>query len=118
VHLVLGLLGVIWADMLSPGLLRPLVAASAVLQLQSFLICICPFSFLGWTATTSSGRGQHPRLSQESSHFVLAPSGSGSRRAGLQPAGGRLRLLLRAVAALRRRLRRLNAWLIFSARHA
>src|SRR5262249_51548087 len=40
VHLVLGLLGVIWADNLNPGLLQACVAASAVLQLQSFLICI------------------------------------------------------------------------------
>jgi putative peptide zinc metalloprotease protein len=71
VHLVLGMLGVIWADALNPGLLQACVAASAVLQLQSFLICIYPFSFLemdGYHVLEDAV--SMPRLSQESSHFV------------------------------------------------
>jgi len=74
VHLVLGLLGVIWADNLTPGLLQACVAASAVLQLQSFLICIYPFSFLEMDGyhVLEDAVGM-PRLSQESSHFVRGP---------------------------------------------
>jgi hypothetical protein len=71
VHLVLGLLGVIWADSLQPGLLQACVAASAVLQLKSFLVCIYPFSFLEMDGyhVIEDAVGM-PRLAQESLHFV------------------------------------------------
>jgi putative peptide zinc metalloprotease protein len=120
VHLALGLLGVIWADNLSPGLLQACVAASAVLQLQSFLICIYPFSFLEMD-------GYHvledvvgmPRLSQESSHFVRGPLWK--RLARIRSFRGQevvylsyfLLSLLSVLAFVG-----LNAWLILSAKHA
>lgn len=71
VHLVLGMLGVIWADALNPGLLQACVAASAVLQLKSFLICIYPFSFLEMDGyhVLEDAVGM-PRLAQESLQFV------------------------------------------------
>ena len=119
VHLVLGLLGVIWASLLSPGLLQACVAASAVLQLQSFLICISPFSFLEMDGyhVLEDAVGM-PRLAR-----ILAvrarPGLEATRfRARLQPAGDRLRPVLHDVAALRGGVRRPNAWLILSAKHA
>jgi putative peptide zinc metalloprotease protein len=71
VHLVLGMLGVIWAAALGPGLLQACVAASAVLQLKSFLICIYPFSFLEMDGyhVLEDAVGM-PRLAQESLQFI------------------------------------------------
>ena len=71
VHLVLGMLGVIWAAALGPGLLQACVAASAVLQLKSFLICISPFSFLEMDGyhVLEDAVGM-PRLAQESLQFI------------------------------------------------
>ena len=50
------------------------MAASAVLQLQSFLICIYPFSFLEMDGyhVLEDAVGM-PRLAQESSQFVRGP---------------------------------------------
>ncbi|HLF48393.1 MAG TPA: hypothetical protein VJA45_03395, partial [Methylomirabilota bacterium] len=110
----------IWADMLGPGLLQACVAASAVLQLQSFLICIYPFSFLEMD-------GYHvledvvsmPRLSQESSHFVRGSlwkrvaTGRGFSRQEVVYLSYFALSLLSVVGFVG-----LNAWLIFSARHA
>lgn len=120
VHLVLGMLGVIWADMLSPGLLQACVAASAVLQLQSFLICIYPFSFLemdGYHVLEDAV--SMPRLSQESSHFVRGTlwkrlaTGRGFNRQEIVYLSYFALSLLSVVGFVG-----LNAWLIFSARHA
>ena len=119
VHLVLGMLGVIWANALGPGLLQACVAASAVLQLQSFIVCIYPFSFLEMDGyhVLEDAVGM-PRLSQESSQFMRGT-------------------FLKRVAAWRFRRQEvvylayftlsllsvmafvgLNAWLILSAKHA
>jgi putative peptide zinc metalloprotease protein len=119
VHLVLGMLGVIWADALGPGLLQACVAASAVLQLQSFIVCIYPFSFLEMDGyhVLEDAVGM-PRLSQESSQFMR---GTFLKRAAV----GRFRrqevvylayftLSLLSVMAFVG----LNAWLILSAKHA
>jgi putative peptide zinc metalloprotease protein len=119
VHLVLGMLGVIWANALGPGLLQACVAASAVLQLQSFIVCIYPFSFLEMDGyhVLEDAVGM-PRLSQESSQFMR---GTFLKRLGL----GRFRrqevvylayftLSLLSVMAFVG----LNAWLILSAKHA
>ena len=120
VHLVLGMLGVIWADMLSPGLLQACVAASAVLQLQSFLICIYPFSFLemdGYHVLEDAV--SMPRLSQESSHFVRGTlwkrlaTGRGFSRQEAVYLSYFVLSLLSVVGFVG-----LNIWLIFSARHA
>ena len=119
VHLVLGMLGVIWANALGPGLLQACVAASAVLQLQSFIVCIYPFSFLEMDGyhVLEDAVGM-PRLSQESSQFMR---GTFLKRVAL----GRFRRqevvylayftlsLLSVVAFVG-----LNAWLILSAKHA
>jgi putative peptide zinc metalloprotease protein len=120
VHLVLGMLGLIWADLLGPGLVQACVAASAVLQLQSFLICIYPFSFLemdGYHVLEDSV--SMPRLSQESSQFVrntfwkrLAKGRGFSRQEAVYLCYFMLSLL--SVVGFVG----LNAWLIFSARHA
>ena len=74
VHLALGMLSLIWADSLRPGLLQACVAASAVLQLKSFLICIYPFSFLEMDGyhVLEDAVGM-PRLAQESLQFVRGP---------------------------------------------
>jgi len=71
VHLVLAMLGVIWAAALGPGLLQACVAASAVLQLKSFVICIYPFSFLEMDGyhVLEDAVGM-PRLAQESLQFM------------------------------------------------
>ena len=119
VHLVLGMLGVIWANALGPGLLQACVAASAVLQLQSFIVCIYPFSFLEMDGyhVLEDAVGM-PRLSQESSQFMR---GTFLKRLGLW----RFRrqevvylayftLSLLSVMAFVG----LNAWLILSAKHA
>jgi len=119
VHLVLGMLGVIWADALGPGLLQACVAASAVLQLQSFIVCIYPFSFLEMDGyhVIEDAVGM-PRLSQESSQFMR---GTFLKRLAV----GRFRrqevvylayftLSLLSVMAFVG----LNAWLILSAKHA
>ncbi len=119
VHLVLGMLGVIWANALGPGLLQACVAASAVLQLQSFIVCIYPFSFLEMDGyhVLEDAVGM-PRLSQESSQFMR---GTFLKRLAL----GRFRrqevvylayftLSLLSVMAFVG----LNAWLILSAKHA
>ena len=119
VHLVLGMLGVIWANALRPGLLQACVAASAVLQLQSFIVCIYPFSFLEMDGyhVLEDAVGM-PRLSQESSQFMR---GTFLKRLAL----GRFRrqevvylayftLSLLSVMAFVG----LNAWLILSAKHA
>jgi putative peptide zinc metalloprotease protein len=119
VHLVLGMLGVIWANALGPGLLQACVAASAVLQLQSFIICIYPFSFLEMDGyhVLEDAVGM-PRLSQESSQFMR---GTFLKRVAM----GRFRrqevvylayftLSLLSVMAFVG----LNAWLILSAKHA
>jgi putative peptide zinc metalloprotease protein len=119
VHLVLGMLGVIWANALGPGLLQACVAASAVLQLQSFIICIYPFSFLEMDGyhVLEDAVGM-PRLSQESSQFMR---GTFLKRVAV----GRFRrqevvylayftLSLLSVMAFVG----LNAWLILSAKHA
>jgi putative peptide zinc metalloprotease protein len=119
VHLVLGMLGVIWANALGPGLLQACVAASAVLQLQSFIVCIYPFSFLEMDGyhVLEDAVGM-PRLSQESSQFMR---GTFLKRLAV----GRFRRqevvylayftlsLLSVVAFVG-----LNAWLILSAKHA
>ncbi|HYR41225.1 MAG TPA: M50 family metallopeptidase [Methylomirabilota bacterium] len=119
VHLVLGMLGVIWANALGPGLLQACVAASAVLQLQSFIVCIYPFSFLEMDGyhVLEDAVGM-PRLSQESSQFMR---GTFLKRIAV----GRFRrqevvylayftLSLLSVMAFVG----LNAWLILSAKHA
>jgi len=120
VHLVLGLLGVIWADNLNPGLLQACVAASAVLQLQSFLICIYPFSFLEMDGyhVLEDAVGM-PRLAQESMHFVRAPLWkrlAQGRRLGRQEIVyvSYILLSLMSVSAFVG----FNAWLILSAKHA
>ena len=120
VHLVLGMLGVIWADTLSPGLLQACVAASAVLQLQSFLVCIYPFSFLemdGYHVLEDSV--SMPRLSQESTHFVL---GTLWKRLGVGRGFSRQEVVYLSYFALSLLsvvgFVGLNVWLIFSARHA
>ena len=119
VHLVLGMLGVIWANALGPGLLQACVAASAVLQLQSFIVCIYPFSFLEMDGyhVLEDAVGM-PRLSQESSQFMR---GTFLKRVAV----GRFRRqevvylayfmlsLLSVIAFVG-----LNAWLILSAKHA
>ncbi len=71
VHLVLGMLGVIWAAALPPGLLQACVAVSAVLQLKSFVMCIYPFSFLEMDGyhVLEDAVGM-PRLAQESLQFM------------------------------------------------
>jgi len=120
VHLVLGLLGVIWADNLTPGLLQACVAASAVLQLQSFLICIYPFSFLEMDGyhVLEDAVGM-PRLAQESMHFVRAPlwkrlaRGRGLGRQEIVYVSYILLSLISVSAFIG-----LNAWLILSAKHA
>jgi len=119
VHLVLGMLGVIWANALGPGLLQACVAASAVLQLQSFIVCIYPFSFLEMDGyhVLEDAVGM-PRLSQESAQFMR---GTFLKRIAV----GRFRrqevvylayftLSLLSVMAFVG----LNAWLILSAKHA
>jgi putative peptide zinc metalloprotease protein len=119
VHLVLGMLGVIWANALGPGLLQACVAASAVLQLQSFIVCIYPFSFLEMDGyhVLEDAVGM-PRLSQDSSQFMR---GTFLKRLAV----GRFRrqevvylayftLSLLSVMAFIG----LNAWLILSAKHA
>jgi len=119
VHLVLGMLGVIWANALGPGLLQACVAASAVLQLQSFIVCIYPFSFLEMDGyhVLEDAVGM-PRLSQDSSQFMR---GTFLKRLAV----GRFRrqevvylayftLSLLSVMAFVG----LNAWLILSAKHA
>jgi len=120
VHLVLGLLGVIWASLLSPGLLQACVAASAVLQLQSFLICIYPFSFLEMDGyhVLEDAVGM-PRLAQESSQFVRGPvwkrlaSGRGFNRQEIVYVLYFMMSLISVMAFVG-----LNAWLILSAKHA
>ena len=71
VHLVLGMLGLVWADSLGPGLLQACVAVSAVLQLKSYVICIYPFSFLEMDGyhVLEDAVGM-PRLAQESLQFM------------------------------------------------
>ncbi len=120
VHLVLGLLGVIWANLLSPGLLQACVAASAVLQLQSFLICIYPFSFLEMDGyhVLEDAVGM-PRLAQESSQFVRGPlwkrlaTGRGLSGQEVVYVSYFMMSLLSVMAFVG-----LNAWLILSAKHA
>ena len=120
VHLVLGLLGVIWADNLNPGLLQACVAASAVLQLQSFLICIYPFSFLEMDGyhVLEDAVGM-PRLAQESMQFVRAPLWkrlAQGRRLGRQEVVYVSYILLSLISVSA--FIGLNAWLILSAKHA
>ena len=120
VHLVLGMLGVIWADALGPGLLQACVAASAVLQLQSFIVCIYPFSFLEMDGyhVLEDAVGM-PRLSQDSSQFMrgtflkrLAVGRRFRRQEVVYLAYFTLSLLsVMAFVGL-------NAWLILSAKHA
>ncbi len=120
VHLVLGMLGLIWADQVQPGLLQACVAASAVLQLQSFLICIYPFSFLEMDGyhVLEDAVGM-PRLSQESSHFMRGTfvkrlaTARGFRRQEVVYLAYFTLSLLSVMAFLG-----LNAWLILSAKHA
>ncbi len=120
VHLVLGMLGLIWADQVQPGLLQACVAASAVLQLQSFLICIYPFSFLEMDGyhVLEDAVGM-PRLSQESSHFMRGTfvkrlaTARGFRRQEVVYLAYFALSLLSVMAFLG-----LNAWLILSAKHA
>ena len=120
VHLVLGLLGVIWADNLTPGLLQACVAASAVLQLQSLLICIYPFSFLEMDGyhVLEDAVGM-PRLAQESMQFVRAPLWkrlTQGRRLGRQEIVYVSYILLSLISVSA--FIGLNAWLILSAKHA
>ena len=120
VHLVLGLLGVIWADNLTPGLLQACVAASAVLQLQSFLICIYPFSFLEMDGyhVLEDAVGM-PRLAQESMQFVRAPLWkrlTQGRSLGRQEIVYVSYILLSLISVSA--FIGLNAWLILSAKHA
>ena len=120
VHLVLGLLGVIWADNLTPGLLQACVAASAVLQLQSFLICIYPFSFLEMDGyhVLEDAVGM-PRLAQESMQFVRAPLWrrlAQGRRLGRQEIVYVCYILFSLISVSA--FIGLNAWLILSAKHA
>ena len=120
VHLVLGLLGVIWADTLRPGLLQACVAASAVLQLKSFLVCIYPFSFLEMDGyhVVEDAVGM-PRLAQEALQFVrgtlwkrLATGRGFSRHEIVYLSYFTLSLL--SVAAFIA----FDIWLIFTAKHA
>ncbi|HTY79480.1 MAG TPA: M50 family metallopeptidase [Candidatus Bathyarchaeia archaeon] len=120
VHLVLGLLGVIWAQALTPGLLQACVAASAVLQLQSFLICIYPFSFLEMDGyhVLEDAVGM-PRLAQESMQFVRAPlwkKVTRGRRFTRQEIVYVSYFMLSLISVLA--FVGLNAWLILSAKHA
>jgi hypothetical protein len=120
VHLVLGMLGVIWADALNPGLLQACVAASAVLQLKSFLICIYPFSFLEMDGyhVLEDAVGM-PRLAQESLQFVRGTlwkrlaTGRGFRRQEVVYLSYFALSLLSVVGVIG-----FDVWLIFSARHA
>jgi len=120
VHLVLGMLGVIWADNLGPGLLQACVAASAVLQLQSFVVCIYPFSFLEMDGyhVLEDALGM-PRLAQESTTFVRTTllkrltAGVGFKRQEVVYVAYFMLSLLSVMAFVG-----LNAWLIVSARHA
>jgi len=120
VHLVLGMLGVIWANALGPGLLQACVAASAVLQLQSFIVCIYPFSFLEMDGyhVLEDAVGM-PRLAQESSQFVRGPvwkrlaSGRGFNRQEIVYVLYFMMSLISVMAFVG-----LNAWLILSAKHA
>jgi len=120
VHLVLGLLGLIWADTLRPGLLQACVAASAVLQLKSFLVCIYPFSFLEMDGyhVLEDAVGM-PRLSQESSHFVRGPLWKRLAK-GRSFSGQEVVYLSYFLLSLLSVLAfvGLNAWLILSAKHA
>jgi putative peptide zinc metalloprotease protein len=120
VHLALGMLGLIWAGMLGPGLLQACVAASAVLQLQSFLVCIYPFSFLemdGYHVLEDAV--SMPRLAQESAQFVRGTlwkrlaTGRGFSWQEVVYFSYFALSLLSVVGFIG-----LNAWLIFSARHA
>ena len=120
VHLVLGLLGVIWADSLRPGLLQACVAASAVLQLKSFLVCIYPFSFLEMDGyhVIEDAVGM-PRLAQESLHFVRRPlwkrlaAGRGLRRQEVVYLSYFAMSLLSVLAFII-----FDIWLIVTAKHA
>ncbi|HEV2056447.1 MAG TPA: hypothetical protein VGV06_14960 [Methylomirabilota bacterium] len=120
VHLVLGLLGVIWADALSPGLLQACVAVSAVLQLKSFLICIYPFSFLemdGYHVLEDAV--SMPRLAQESLQFVRGmlwkrlATGRGFRRQEFVYLSYFALSLLSVVGVIG-----FDVWLILTAKHA
>ena len=120
VHLVLGMLGVIWAAALGPGLLQACVAASAVLQLKSYLICIYPFSFLEMD-------GYHvledvvgmPRLAQESLQFMRGTlwkrlaKGQGLRRQEVVYLSYFALSLFSVVGVIG-----FDVWLILTAKHA
>ena len=110
----------IWADAIQPGLLQACVAASAVLQLKSFLICIYPFSFLEMDGyhVVEDAVGM-PRLAQEALQFVrgtlwkrLAAGRGFSRHEVVYLSYFTLSLL--SVAAFIA----FDIWLIFTAKHA
>jgi putative peptide zinc metalloprotease protein len=120
VHLALGMLGVIWADSLTPGLLQACVAASAVLQLQSFLICIYPFSFLEMDGyhVLEDAVGM-PRLAQESLQFIRGTlwkrlaAGRGFRRQEVVYLSYFALSLFSVVGVIG-----FDIWLILTAKHA
>ena len=120
VHLVLGMLGLIWADSLGPGLLQACVAVSAVLQLKSFVICIYPFSFLEMDGyhVLEDAVGM-PRLAQESLQFMRGTlwkrlvAGRGIRRQEVVYLAYFALSLLSVVGVIG-----FDIWLILTAKHA
>ncbi len=120
VHLVLGMLGVIWAAALGPGLLQACVAASAVLQLKSFVICIYPFSFLEMDGyhVLEDAVGM-PRLAQESLQFMRGTlwkrlaAGKGIRRQEVVYLSYFALSLFSVVGVIG-----FDIWLIITAKHA
>jgi putative peptide zinc metalloprotease protein len=120
VHLVLGMLWVIWAAALGPGLLQACVAASAVLQLKSFVICIYPFSFLEMDGyhVLEDAVGM-PRLAQESLQFMRGTlwkrlaAGQGIRRQEVVYLSYFALSLFSVVGVIG-----FDIWLILTAKHA
>jgi putative peptide zinc metalloprotease protein len=120
VHLVLGMIGVIWAAALGPGLLQACVAASAVLQLKSFVICIYPFSFLEMDGyhVLEDAVGM-PRLAQESLQFMRGTlwkrlaAGQGIRRQEVVYLSYFALSLFSVVGVIG-----FDIWLILTAKHA
>ena len=120
VHLVLGMLWVIWAAALGPGLLQACVAASAVLQLKSFVICIYPFSFLEMDGyhVLEDAVGM-PRLAQESLQFMRGTlwkrlaAGRGIRRQEVVYLSYFALSLFSVVGVIG-----FDIWLILTAKHA
>ena len=108
VHLFLASLYLWTASLAGPGLVKGFLAASAILQLQSFFVSLYPFCFLEMDgyhilADLLGMPNAHPRLGGVSCATTLWSRISS--RARPEPAGDRLRRLLRALRRLDRRLR-------------